>query len=263
MNAPNDERRGAPLIFAADYYRRMRELESSSWWNAGMRDVASRVLELAHLPTRGRLLDLGCGSGQTMAWLAQSRPQWSMVGLDVAPEGLVAARQAGFRALARASALELPISPASFDLVITLDMLQHLPLDGGDRRALAEIARILKPGGYLFLRTNAQSLLRVADDPAFNYHKYRVAELRTKLEEAGFRIVRLGRLNALLGLAEIPRDRRARNAEHSYVGLLSEPRAEPRWLANTKRAWLRLEGRLVRRGFDLAFGRTIVALCAR
>jgi SAM-dependent methyltransferase len=253
----------APRIFMPDYYERMRELERASWWNAGMRDVASMLLGLVTLPARGRLLDVGCGSGQTMSWFSSLQPEWRTLGIDVAPEGLAAARACGLRTVLRASALDLPLPTALVDLVISLDMLQHVPLDGGDVRALAEMARVLKPGGHLFLRTNGQSFPRVADDPTFQFHKYDTEELRSKLRDAGFRVVRLGRVNALLGLAEIPRELRVRNGEHSYHGLLSEPRAEPRWLAALKRAWLRLEGRLVRRGASLPLGRTIVALCQR
>lgn len=253
----------APRIFTPGYYQRMRDLESASWWNAGMRDVASMLLGLVTLPARGRLLDVGCGSGQTMSWFSSLQPEWRTLGLDVAPEGLAAARALGLRTVLRASALDLPIPTASVDLVITLDLLQHVPLNGGDARALAEMARVLKPGGHLFLRTNGQSFPRAADDPTFQFHKYDIAELRTRLTDAGFRVVRLGRVNALLGLAEIPRELRAQNGEHSYHGLLSEPHAEPRWRAELKRAWLRFEGRLVRRGASLPLGRTIVALCQR
>jgi len=252
-----------PLIFSPDYYQRMRDLEAGSWWNAGMRDVADAMLGLVTLPTRGTLLDVGCGSGQTMSWFRSRQPGWQTVGLDVAPEGLAAARAQGPANVMRASALDLPIATASVDLVITLDVLQHLPLGGGDERALAEIVRVLKPGGHLFVRTNGQSFPRADDDPTYQFHKYETGELRAKLVGAGVRVVRLGRLNALLGLAEIPRELRARSAEHSYHGLLSEPRAEAAWSARLKRAYLRFEGLLVRRGANLPLGRTIVALCRR
>src|SRR6188768_1439950 len=138
----------APRIFTPEYYRRMRDLESASWWNAGMRDVAASLLGDVPLPKAGLLLDVGCGSGQTMQWFAASHPAWRVVGLDVATEGLVAARALGSTTVLEGSALDLPVPSGSVDLVVTLDVLQHLPLQGGDRRALAEMARVLKPGGH-------------------------------------------------------------------------------------------------------------------
>jgi SAM-dependent methyltransferase len=251
----------APRIFTPEYYRRMRDLERLSWWNAGMRDVAALLLERASLGPTGLLVDVGCGSGQTMTWFAGAHPGWQTVGVDLAQDALRAARALGATAVLRGSATALPLRSRSADLVITLDVLQHLPLDGGDRRALSEIARVLKPGGHLFLRTNAQSFPRRDDDRAFDFHKYGRRELRAKLAEAGFEVVRLGRLNALLGLAEIPRELRSKRSPHSYTGLMSQPRVEARWLWTAKRRLLAFEGRSVRRGVDWPLGRTIVALC--
>jgi SAM-dependent methyltransferase len=150
----------------------------------------------------------------------------------------------------------------SVDLAITLDVMQHLPLDGGDVAALGELRRVLKPGGYLFVRTNAQAFPRTSDDPAYNFHKYEPAEFRAKLEAAGFNVMRLSRLNALLGLAEIPRELRARRSQNSeYHGLLADPAAVHSKTASLKRVWLQVEGRLVSAGWRMPFGRTIVALC--
>lgn len=253
----------APFVFTPEYYERLRDLESSSWWNAGMRDVATSLLGLAALPSRGRLLDVGCGTGQTMGWFKSIHPGWETFGLDVAIEGLTAARASGLSGVTRASALELPFGTASMDLAISLDVLQHLPLGGGDAQVLREIARVVRPGGHLLLRTNAQSVPSVADDTTFMFHKYEPAELRAKLNAAGFQILRLGRLNALLGLAEIPRELRARTKDRTYQGLLSEPRPRREASFALKRAWLRLEGRLVRSGVSLPLGRTILALCRR
>ena len=253
----------APRIFTPEYYKRMRDLEEGSWWNAGMRDVAALLLHLARLPPDGVLLDVGCGSGQTMTWFERGHPGWRAVGIDVASEGLAAARDRGVNAVARASALELPFRSESVDLVITLDVLQHVPLGGGDARALAEIARVLKPGGYVFVRTNAQAFPHTPDDLAFQFHKYQPEELNAKLAAAGLRVIRLSRVNAVLGLAEIPRELRVRKQEHSYHGILAEPRTASRLSSRLKRGWLRWEGWVVRRGGRWPLGRTIVALCQR
>jgi len=253
----------APRIFTAEYYARMRELEAGSWWNAAMRDVAAMLLADAALPAKGRVLDVGCGSGQTLTWFSEMLPQWETIGCDIALDAVAVAR--GFaNAAVGASALDLPFPDASVDLVITLDVVQHLPIPGGDIRALGEIRRVLKPGGYVFLRTNAQSYPVIHDDLAFNFHKYTPNELREKLQRAGLPAVRLSRLNALLGLAEIPRELRARRSDHSeYRGILAEARPEPSLVRALKRGWLKLEGRAVRYGVRLPAGRTIVALCRR
>lgn len=250
----------APKIFAPEYYERMRALEEDAWWNAGMRDLAERLLRRADLPARGLLLDVGCGSGQTMSWFRRRWPGWGAIGVDVARDGLrAAATGAGSRVLA-ASALALPLPDASVDTVITLDVLQHLPLGGGDVQGISEIRRVLRPGGVVFIRTNAQAFPYSPDDPEYNFHKYTPRELHRKLEAAGFLVRRLGRVNALLGLAEIPRELRARRrSQGAYVGLLAG--APKRNLASrAKRSWLGLESALVVAGLSLPLGRTMVAL---
>lgn len=251
-----------PMIFTPEYYARMRALESDGWWNAAMRDVAARLLRLSGISATGTMLDVGCGSGQTMAWFRSLYPGWETAGVDVSPEAVAAARQTG-AAVSSASALALPFADRSVDLVITLDVFQHLPLRGGDLVALAEIHRVLRSGGLLLLRTNAQATPRVEDDVAASFHKYEPDELDAKLRATGFDVLRLSRINGLLGLAEIPRELRAARTrrDSAYRGILADAREEPGWSRELKEGWLRLEGRAVAAGARLPMGRTIVALC--
>jgi SAM-dependent methyltransferase len=250
-----------PLIFTPEYYARMRELESSSWWNAAMRDVAAALLRGVELPVSGALVDVGCGSGQTMRWFVDLFPGWQRSGCDISPHGLRVAHSGGL-SVAAASALALPYRDGAADAIISLDVLQHLPLGGGDLQAMQEMRRVLRAGGWLLLRTNAQAVPRTADDPEFNFHRFEPAELRAKLVSAGFRVERLSRVNMLLGLAEIPREIvSARRRKQAYGGILAEPRARRGWLDEVKRRWLGFEGRLVRAGIELPLGRTIIALC--
>ena len=251
----------APRIFTPEYYERMRALESDGWWNAAMRDVAGLLLHEASLDSSGVMLDVGCGSGQTAVWFAAGYPGWRVTGLDVASEGLAAAQARGVD-VTQASALALPYPDQSIDAIVTLDVVQHLPLNGGDETALREMRRVLRDGGTLLLRTNAQAFPRTPDDPAFDFHRYEPGELRTKLERSGFSVRRLSRINALLGLAEIPRElRAARKQASSYHGILARPAAAGGLGNALKRQWLGVEGRAVRAGIALPFGRTILALC--
>ena len=251
----------APRIFTAEYYARMRDLEAGSWWNAGMRDLAGLLLRDVDLPARGTLLDVGCGSGQTLTWFNRLFGSWRTLGCDISVDAVAAARRLGVD-IALASALELPYPSRSADVVISLDVLQHVPLGGGDLTALAEMRRVLRPGGWLFVRTNAQSFPYSDDDHEYQFHRYQPAELREKLQAAGFVVRRLSRVNALLGLAEIPRELRARRVQSAeYHGILATSSGLGSRASAMKRAWLRVESEAVRRGVRLPAGRTIVALC--
>src|SRR2546422_10028919 len=118
------------------------------------------------------------------------------------------------------------------------------------------------PRSTLFPYTTLFRSPRTADDRRYNFHKYEPQELESKLCRVGFTVLRLSRLNALLGLAEIPREWQvARSGGEGYHGILAPAAPERPWPGAFKRAWLRLEGRAVRAGWRLPFGRTIVALC--
>ncbi len=226
-----------------------------------MRDIAGLLLERAKLPVDGMLLDAGCGSGQTMAWFLAAHPPWRASGIDVSLDALRAAHSAGLP-VCSATALRLPVTDNSVDAVISLDVLQHLPLGGGDSKALLEFARVLIPGGALLIRTNAQSVPHTADDAKFSFRKYEPSLLRELLISAGFEIEVLGRCNALLGLAEIPREVAAARRDHNeYHGILGYPRKNAGLADRIKRSWLRLEGRAMISGASLPLGRTLFALC--
>lgn len=253
----------APRIFADDYYQRMRLLESASWWNAGMRDIAAALLDRAGLGDRGILLDIGCGSGQTMTWFMDRHRGWTAVGLDIAQEGVTAAKAAGL-AVVTGNALQLPFDDESCDLLVTLDVLQHVPLARGDTTAISEMHRVLRPGGVLFVRTNCQSIPRTTDDPANDFRKYEPGDLRAMLLSAAFEVITLSRANALLGFAEVAREIRAtRHGGKGYHGLLAVPGSPGGLAYSAKRAVLRMEARLIKAGIELPFGRSIVALCRK
>ncbi|HZC04471.1 MAG TPA: class I SAM-dependent methyltransferase [Ktedonobacterales bacterium] len=118
--------------------------------------VARWTRALRALPfRRGRVLDLGCAFGFATRML--TRAGYHAVGVDASPAYIARARRADPRGeylLANASQTGLP--SASFDGVIFLDVLEHLP---DERGAIDEIARVLKPGGALAVSAPHRGLL--------------------------------------------------------------------------------------------------------
>jgi SAM-dependent methyltransferase len=91
-------------------------------------------------PARGRILDLGCGSGWS-TWLFREAG-FDAVGVDLARDFEV---ESGERLrFATGNATNLPFENASFDVIGTYQMLEHV---ADPRRALNEIDRVLRPGG--------------------------------------------------------------------------------------------------------------------
>lgn len=118
-------------------------------------DELDRIFRAAGLDREGDggahdVLDLACGSGIYTRPIARRRPEARVVGLDLSPPMLaVAGRLAARETLphlhfVRGDAQRLPFSDARFDLVNCCGALHLFP---EPKRALAEIARVLRPGG--------------------------------------------------------------------------------------------------------------------
>jgi ubiquinone/menaquinone biosynthesis C-methylase UbiE len=113
------------------------------------------IVARAALPPRARVLDVGCGTGTQLVWLARAHPDAELVGIDGDAKVLAIAREKLARAGVRVQldeglATALPYPDARFDRVVSSLVLHHLP-DADKRRALSEIRRVLAPGGSFLL----------------------------------------------------------------------------------------------------------------
>jgi ubiquinone/menaquinone biosynthesis C-methylase UbiE len=110
-----------------------------------------RVIELAELRGDEDILDAGCGTGLTTLRIAQQYPGCRVCGIDLSPKMIEAARNDAAKRgldvdLRVGSITELPYPDGSFDVVLTNIMFHHLDL-AEKRQAVAEIVRVLRPGG--------------------------------------------------------------------------------------------------------------------
>jgi SAM-dependent methyltransferase len=172
--------------------------ESRHFWFRGFRAFVTPLLRYA---TAGRpdplLLDCGCGTGANVEWLGTFGRAY---GFDLAEIGLRLGREAGRTRLARASVTAVPFPTGSFDLVSSFDVLYAL--DARDEReAIAEMYRLLKPGGFAIVNVAAMTALR-GDHSVLSHEirRYNRDDLRRRLEAAGFSVVRLTYTNSTLFL---------------------------------------------------------------
>jgi SAM-dependent methyltransferase len=89
------------------------------------------------------VLELGCGAGM-LALL--KRKGISLTGIDLSEAGVLAARRNGYDSAFHGELSRLPFADASFDYVVSMDVLGHIEADEKDA-VLAEIKRVLRPGG--------------------------------------------------------------------------------------------------------------------
>jgi SAM-dependent methyltransferase len=184
-------------VLTPEYYDRLAALEASHWWWRGVRRVTERVLARSLSPS-ARTLDAGCGTGRMLSWIAD-QVSVAPVGLDRSEDALRYCRARSHSRLLQGDAVSLPLMAATFDLALSLDVIQHLPRPGGDRAALTELTRVLAPGGWLLLRTNSRCGYPSVDAP--DYHRYTLPEVGALLGDCGLIRVRLSYINLVPALA--------------------------------------------------------------
>ncbi|MGH2536199.1 MAG: class I SAM-dependent methyltransferase [Candidatus Promineifilaceae bacterium] len=135
-------------MLSLDRQNALREAYQTSHpgWRPATELFAAWAREL--LPPQGRLLDVGCGRGGLIEQLGHSLEL--VTGVDPDPRSLAEHRLGGRLARAAARAGSLPFANAAFDLALASWLLEHL---ARPEEALAEIGRVLKPGGALVFIT--------------------------------------------------------------------------------------------------------------
>ncbi len=134
-------------------------------------DTTSPHRLMPELPAdAGRVLDIGCGAGQTL--MAMDLGGWKAVGIDIDCDALALGKEwsRGITLLS-ASAERLPFPTQSFDFVVSRVALPYTDIP----RSIAEIARVLRPGGSLWLTLHAPSMFRLRNIRSVRsaiYHGY-------------------------------------------------------------------------------------------
>jgi ubiquinone/menaquinone biosynthesis C-methylase UbiE len=135
--------------------------------------------DLLHKKSLRRVLDLGCGAGRHLVYLAKE--DFEVYGIDSSKEALEISRrrleEAGLSAeLVQADMTQIPYPNSFFEAVIAIAVLYHNTLDAM-RRAVGEIHRVLKPKGL--------ALLEFKSKRSFRYGKGQEIELDTFIAESG------------------------------------------------------------------------------
>jgi SAM-dependent methyltransferase len=237
-----------------DYELQTHRAEDRHWWYRGRRTVIDRVLCGVELPPRARILDAGCGSGRNMIELNR---HGTVTGVELSPASASLAQERNAGEVLTCSVLDMPFAEDSFDLAVSLDVIEHLD---DDLAALRELRRVVAPGGALLLTVPAYQWLWSGHDE-INHHRRRYTRrsLHDVAERAGWRQVRTTYFNSLLlPIAIILRvlDRVSRKTTESSLDLWVPP--EPfNWLLERP---LRIEAGVIARGGRIPAGLSLMTL---
>jgi ubiquinone/menaquinone biosynthesis C-methylase UbiE len=186
-----------------------RVLASRAWAAFSTRVVAPWVLRVGALPAEADVLEVGSGGGGNVEVFARRFPSWRITASDYDPEMVALAsgrlKPLGERVtVTQADASSLVFPDGSFDVVVSIGVWHHV---GDWRKATAETARVLRPGGHLVLADLLSGFFPGPMRKLFPPEApYRVGEMRESLEAAGFERWRIRPLSGLAYrlLAETP-----------------------------------------------------------
>lgn len=177
----------------ADLYQRFYEIENVHWWFVARKAIVLSLLD--HYLPRGSgrvVLDAGCGTGGLLEDLER---YGELVAVDSSGEAVKFCKLRGYE-IVQCSILDTPFRPATFDVVIGLDVIEHVD---DDLAALQELYRVCRPGGLLLATVPAFQFLWSHHDE-MNHHKRRYTrrDLATRLQVARFEVLRCSYFNCYL-----------------------------------------------------------------
>ena len=163
---PASHHGGSPSIHQSDY-----------WWYTARAELLRTVLS-PHVDDGARVLDVGSADGPSVGWL-QGRERRTSVDIDI--RGLGPGDVCG-------SATALPFRDGAFDVVAAFDVIEHID---PEHVAVAELRRVLTPGGRLLVSVPAYNWAWSDHDTANGHHRrYTRRRLVDALEKGGFEVNR-------------------------------------------------------------------------
>ncbi|MCC6415896.1 MAG: class I SAM-dependent methyltransferase, partial [Opitutaceae bacterium] len=158
----------------------MAAVEDDMWYYRALHARVWRSLRDSGLSATAHILDAGCGTGGLIKRLGPLMSSWTWMGVDVHPAACVLARERVGVTIAQADLTRLPFGDEGFDAVVSADVIYHIE---DDQRALAEMGRVLRPGGLLVINVPAYRWLWSYHDAAVqSCRRYGRWELRAKLQ---------------------------------------------------------------------------------
>jgi SAM-dependent methyltransferase len=173
--------------FDARFVPHLRAAEDRHFWFVARNRILAALLSGIEptLPADYRVLEVGCGDGNTLRVLEDVCRRGSVIGMDLHSEGLVVARRRVECPLIRGDVMLPPFGPTTrFDIIAMFDVLEHIEEDCD---VLAAVRSMLGRDAVLLLTVPAGPHLWSAfDEAAGHRRRYTVNGLRAKLVETGF-----------------------------------------------------------------------------
>lgn len=171
--------------------------EVTHWWYRVRREIVFSLLSSIATKKKGllRILEVGCGTGEL---LKEIDCLGSVRGIDISPRAIEFCKERGLTNAAVGDVAQIPFPEESFDVVIALDVLEHLE---NDSEGCNELIRVLAPGGVAIVAVPAFMFLwGITDVVSHHFRRYTRKQIAVCMREAGFTIERATYFNTFLFL---------------------------------------------------------------
>jgi len=176
-------------------FDRMAEIDAEHWWFAARREIIAGLIERqAGLGPDARILEVGCGTGSNLS-LLQRYGRVDAIEPDEPARALASARS-GIAVKGGLLPDGVQLDDGAYDLIVLLDVLEHIPDDLGTLRALRSK---LAPGGRFLVTVPAAPWMWSSHDAAHHHQRrYTAASLTKVFKEAGYRVRYRSHFNTVL-----------------------------------------------------------------
>jgi SAM-dependent methyltransferase len=181
--------------FKREYFAQLATFEERNFWFGARNQLIQWALG-NYFPDAASFFEVGCGTGFVLKGVREAMPRMRLAGSEIFGDGLVFARaRLPGVDLYQMDAREIPFE-REFDIVGAFDLLEHIVEDDA---VLRQMFRATRPGGGILVTAPQHRFLWSAiDEHSMHQRRYSRAELRGKVEQAGFRIRRMTSFISLL-----------------------------------------------------------------
>jgi ubiquinone/menaquinone biosynthesis C-methylase UbiE len=236
-------------------FDKMFLMEKNHWWFFSKRRFVKLLMEKYVIKQKDlTILDAGCGTGVMLSELSS---YGKAIGFDISDGAIKNCKKRDISNVNLARAEKLPFKDGTFDLIVALDVIEHLD---SDLLALREFKRICKKDGFLLITVPAFKFLWSTHDEVLDHkRRYTREELDGKLRSSGFRVIRSTYLYFILfpfiTVAKVS-DRWFRKRAETEIGEFSRP------VNDFMKKLLSVEAFLIKR-VNFPFGSSVLSLAKR
>lgn len=169
---------------------KFEKVEAFHWWWEGRRELIKFLM-----PEKNslRILEVGCGTGETLAYIKKIRAKAEVFGVDFDPSAVIFSKKRGMAQVLKADAARLPFKNKTFDVVLFLDVLEHIQ---EQEQVIQESRRVLKEGGRIIITSPALPFIW-SDHDTNQGHKrrYYLPEMKQLAKKTNMRLEFSGYFN--------------------------------------------------------------------